>query len=106
MSEMHPALTDVLNDLPPEQQQAVYEFALSLQQSASGDAVGTVGKRFYICPVCFATAEQPIICHEHLMMPCQANSPEDCRPQMDKAGYAQTRAPRWFTQAVYRLRLR
>lgn len=106
MSETHQPLTDVLNDLPPEQQQAVYEFAVSLQQSTAADTAETPGKRFYICPVCFATADQPIVCHDHRMMPCQANSPEDCRPQVDRAGRAQTRAPRWFTQAVYRLRLR
>jgi len=56
--------------------------------------------RFYICPTCFKAAKEPLICHDHEMMPCHAESVEDCKPLLDAQGGMQSRAPRWFVEGA------
>ena len=58
--------------------------------------------RFYICPVCFKAAAERLECHGHLMIPCNAEKPEDCKPLMDDEGNLKTRAPRWFVSTIAR----
>lgn len=60
--------------------------------------------RFYICPTCFAAAREPIECHGHMMIPCNAESIEDCRPLIAANGELRSRAPRWFLQSIAKLR--
>ena len=57
---------------------------------------------FYICPVCFKVCEDEQECHEHQMICCDPGTPgnERRRPMMDASGRVQTRAPRWFLEAV------
>jgi hypothetical protein len=57
---------------------------------------------FYICPVCFNACEDLEECHEHLMIRCEpgASNHERRKPVMDATGRIQTRAPRWFLEAV------
>ena len=57
---------------------------------------------FYICPVCFNACEDLEECHQHLMIRCEPGAPdhERRRPVMDATGRIQTRAPRWFLEAV------
>ena len=56
--------------------------------------------RFFICPVCFAAAKKRVECHGHLMIPCHADSPEECRPLFGADGELKSRAPRWFLHAT------
>jgi hypothetical protein len=58
--------------------------------------------RFYICPMCFTAADDRLVCHGHLMVACNAESIEDCRPLIASDGQLQTRAPRWFLKEITR----
>ena len=60
--------------------------------------------RFYICPTCFKAARSRIMCHDHLMMPCNAENVEDCQPIMDSDGQLHSRAPRWFLKEIEELK--
>lgn len=104
MTEQTPTLAALMDELPPELQQQVYDFALFLLQTKTRRSQESGRKVFYLCPVCFQASDWPIECHGHTMIYCQAESIEDCRPLMDAQGRMRTRAPRWFTQAVGRLR--
>ncbi len=57
---------------------------------------------FYICPTCFNACETAEECHEHQMMGCDPGEPgqERRKPVMDATGRVQTRAPRWYLEAV------
>jgi hypothetical protein len=89
-------LDSIMADLTPELQQEVIDYAKYLQatKDSSGDAADR--PRFYICPVCFAAASQPLQCHGHIMIPCSTENAEDCKPLMDEEGNFNSRAPRWF----------
>lgn len=94
-------INQLLAQLSPENQQDVADYAaylLDLQQRPEAQR-----RRFYICPTCFAVSEQLIECHGHLMVLCNAEDPEDCKPLMDSEGELKTRAPRWFFKAIARL---
>ncbi|HSG15658.1 MAG TPA: hypothetical protein VLE70_04975 [Anaerolineae bacterium] len=58
---------------------------------------------FYICPVCFATSEEPGEHHDHQMIFCKQLPVGDdkLKPVMDIDGDLRTRAPRWFLEAVW-----
>lgn len=55
---------------------------------------------FYICIICFKTAETPQLCHEHRMIHCAQMPPGDRRlkPLCDDQGNLKSRAPRWFLE--------
>lgn len=55
---------------------------------------------FYICIICFKTAETPQLCHEHRMIHCAQRPPGDRRlkPLCDDQGNLKSRAPRWFLE--------
>jgi hypothetical protein len=57
---------------------------------------------FFICPVCFRACQDAQECHEHRMMCCDPGAPGDERrkPVVDAAGRVQTRAPRWYLEAL------
>jgi hypothetical protein len=95
-------LETILSELPPHLQQDVVDYAQHLlvtkdQNLDSGDR-----PRFYLCPVCFAAASQPLECHGNVMIACNADKPEDCKPLMDEAGNFNSRAPRWFITSIAR----
>jgi hypothetical protein len=58
--------------------------------------------RFFLCPVCFNASVDGRECHDHQMICCRAGGPDDERrkPLMDAAGRVQSRAPRWYLEAV------
>ena len=58
---------------------------------------------FYICPVCFQTAESPRPCHKQMMLHCSNLSPGDrlLKPDRDADGNLKSRAPRWFIRDTY-----
>lgn len=89
-------LDTIMSELPPDLQQEVLDYAQYLLASRSAAAGSADGPRFYICPVCFAAASEPLLCHGHTMVPCSTNNPEDCKPLMDADGEFNSRAPRWF----------
>jgi len=94
-------LNRLLSQLSPDNQKDVADYAtylLSLQQQPKKEK-----RRFYICPTCFDVSEHLLECHGHLMVLCNAENPEDCKPLMDSSGELKTRAPRWFINAVARL---
>ncbi len=95
-------LEDIMSALPPDLQQEVLDYAQYLLESKDAVPDAPERPRFYICPVCFAAASQPLQCHGHEMIPCSANSPEDCKPLMDEAGNFNSRAPRWFLATLSR----
>ncbi len=101
MSEYPPPLAAILAQLPETLQQEVYDFALFLLQTRVPPPERW-RKAFYICPVCFETSPWPAECHDHPMIPCHPDRPEDCQPVRDAMGHLQARAPRWFIQAVSR----
>lgn len=92
-------LHEIVNDLPPDLQQEVYDFARYLLHTKADPEAGA-RKSFYICPTCFETSAMPTECHGHVMIHCHADKPEDCKPLMNKAGHLSSRAPRWFKRAV------
>jgi hypothetical protein len=57
---------------------------------------------FYICPFCFKVCESCRDCHERRMIRCDVGQPGDERrkPLIDASGRLQSRAPRWFLEAV------
>ena len=85
-------LAELMESLPPEMQQEVLDYAQYLVDTKVHQV------RFYICPVCFKASETRIECHDHLMIPCNADSPEDCKPIIGEDGTLKTRAPRWFVR--------
>jgi hypothetical protein len=95
-------LDSVMADLPPDLQQEVFDYAQYLleMKDVAPDSAGR--PRFYLCPVCFAAASHPLRCHGHLMIPCNTNKPEDCKPLMDEDGNFNSRAPRWFIASISR----
>jgi hypothetical protein len=101
MAEPGEEITQLLAQLSAENQKDVAEYAaylLSLQKQPQKQR-----RRFYICPTCFDVSEQMIECHGHLMVSCNTENPEDCKPLMDRNGELKTRAPRWFINAVARV---
>lgn len=60
------------------------------------------GYLFYICPFCFRVCDSCEECHEHQMICCDpgAIDAERRKPVMDASGHIQTRAPRWYLEAV------
>lgn len=60
----------------------------------------------YICPVCFRTGETREECHEHIMVECRLGKPGDDRrkPVEDPQGRIVSRAPRWFLEAIGRIK--
>lgn len=57
---------------------------------------------FYICTVCFDTAESQRDCHGQAMLHCGTFKPGDERlkPLLDNHGALKSRAPRWFLERV------
>ena len=94
-------LETILSELPPHLQQEVVDYAQYLLDTKDQPA-NSLGPRLYICPVCFAAASQPLKCHGNVMIACNANKPEDCKPLMDEAGNFNSRAPRWFITSISR----
>jgi len=97
-------LERIFNDLPPDSQQEVLDYAQHLLDANESHLGSTKAEeaRFYICPVCFAAATQRLKCHNRLMIPCNPDKPEDCKPLMDEAGNFNSRAPRWFILSTAR----
>jgi hypothetical protein len=95
-------LNSIMSDLPPDLQQEVLDYAQYLLDTKDVTPDSPKRPRFYICPTCFAAASQPLQCHGHLMIPCNTNNPEDCKPLMDEAGNFNSRAPRWFIASMAR----
>ncbi len=95
-------LEDIMSALPPDLQQELLDYAQYLLENKDVDPDTQDRPRFYLCPVCFAAASQPLQCHGHVMIPCSANKPEDCKPLMDEAGNFNSRAPRWFIASLGR----
>jgi hypothetical protein len=95
-------LETILSELPSHLQQEVVDYAQYLLVSKDQNLNSGDGPRFYICPVCFAAASQPLACHDNVMIPCNANKLEDCKPLMDEAGNFNSRAPRWFITSISR----
>jgi len=60
--------------------------------------------KFYICPMCFKASETQDTCHV-LMIACDADNIEDCRPVKNKHGHYHSRAPLWFVKGVSQLNL-
>ena len=89
-------LQSIFNELSPELQQEVIEYARSLQDRKVIRVDPAGDPRFYICPICFSASHQRLECHGHLMIPCNASKLGDCKPLMDEAGDFSSRAPRWF----------
>jgi hypothetical protein len=102
MSSTIDRLQAIVSAMSPELQQEVLDFAQYLHATRVGQAEPGEPPRFYICPTCFTAAEQRLICHGHLMMPCYAESPEECKPMMDNDGQLKSRAPRWFVKTIAR----
>lgn len=103
MTSANEQLTTILSELPLELQEQVLAYARSLQDliaRAEAAAQSAERPRFFICPVCFTAAEEPLMCHGHVMIPCNAERPEDCKPPMYADGHVKVRAPRWFVTAV------
>jgi len=61
---------------------------------------------FYICPVCFQACDTQKECHAHQMVACHVSelSDQQRQPVKDQFGYYVSRAPRWYLEAVGRLR--
>lgn len=61
---------------------------------------------FYICPVCFQVCDSEKECHAHRMLACNPGEPGDERrkPVKDPFGQDASRAPRWYLEAVGRIR--
>ena len=93
-------LESVMARLSAEQQQEVLAYAQRLLEPAPQAGEAPARPRFYICPVCFAAADEPVECHGHLMVACDAANPEDCKPLMDDQGNLKSRAPRWFVTLI------
>lgn len=92
-------LNVIFSKLPTELQQDVINYAESLLQS-KGYQVAEEEARFYICPQCFLASYYQQECHGHLMIPCNADQAEDCKPLVDKEGNIKSRAPKWFITSV------
>ncbi len=98
MSQSRMELQAIMASLPESLQQQVVDYARFLLES---DAAKSAGKpKFYICPVCFEAAEERLRCHDHLMVPCNAERKEDCRPVIDADGRLKSPAPRWFASLL------
>ncbi len=95
-------LQTIMDELPPELQQEVLEFAQHLLNDEVVKIDPADDSQFFICPVCFSASRQRLECHDHLMIPCNANKLGDCKPLMDEAGEFSSRAPRWFIVAMSR----
>ncbi len=95
-------LDTIMSDLPPDLQQEVLEYAQHLLETKDSAPESSERPSFYLCPVCFAAASQPLQCHGHVMIPCNTNNPEDCKPLMDEDGNFNSRAPRWFIASITR----
>ena len=89
-------LQTIMDDLPPELQQEVVDFAQRLLDNEILEVDPVKDPRFFICPVCFSASREQLECHDHLMMPCNASNLGDCKPLMDEMGEFSSRAPRWF----------
>ena len=100
MADTLHALLVVTAGLSPSRQEQVLDFARFLSQQ---EGAAPRPRQFYICPVCFQVALTPTVCHEHMMIPCNAENPEDCKLAQDTPGHPQTRAPRWFSRAKRRI---
>lgn len=96
-------LSSIMSRLPSDLQLQVLDYAQYLLVSKVGDSEGAKPARFFICPVCFTAADQRLVCHDHLMIPCCADNPDDCKPLMDDDGQLKSRAPRWFINTITRL---
>lgn len=96
-------LGTIMSELPPDLQQEVLDYAQMLLSARDAAPDSPDSPRFYICPVCFAAASQPLQCHGHSMIPCNTQNPEDCKPLMDEAGNFNSRAPRWFIALTRRM---
>lgn len=66
--------------------------------------------KFYICPICFQVCESKKACdlhiHAHRMVPAAPGEPGDARrkPLRDRQGDLLSRAPRWFFEAIGRIK--
>ena len=89
-------LDDIMSELPPDLQQEVLDYAQYLLAAKDAEPDSPDRPRFYICPICFAAANQPLMCHDNRMIPCNTSNPEDCKPLMDEEGNFNSRAPKWF----------
>lgn len=96
-------LQTIMDDLPPDLQQEVLDFAQSLLDNEMVHADSAKDPRFYICPVCFTASREQLECHGHLMIACNAQNLGDCKPLMDDTGEFNSRAPRWFVVSMKRL---
>ena len=95
-------LENSMSDLSPDLQQELLDYGQYLLETKDADPESRERPRFYLCPVCFAAASQPLQCHGHVMIPCNTNNPEDCKPLMDENGNFNSRAPRWFIASITR----
>ena len=102
MTSTDDRLETIMSNLPPDLQQDVLDYAQYLLETKDITPDSGDQPRFYICPVCFAAASHPLQCHGHVMIPCNADKPEDCKPLMDEAGNFNSRAPRWFINSITR----
>lgn len=94
-------LESIVSELPHDLQNEVADYAQYLLDRKD-EKPAPFGPRFYICPVCFAAASHALVCHGDMMIACNANRPEDCKPLMDEEGNFNSRAPRWFLRAMVR----
>lgn len=95
-------LQAILNDLSPDLQEEVVEFAQHLLDNQVIGLDLDKDTKFFICPTCFKVSRKQIECHDHLMISCNAEKLEDCKPLMDSSGEFNSRAPRWFIVSVNR----
>lgn len=98
MAEENQDLLQLIDQLDNDHRAEVKAFATYLLTIQNDPA--RLRRRFFICPVCFEVSEQQVECHQHLMVPCNAENPEDCKPVMDDEGTFVSPAPRWFLDAV------
>ena len=60
---------------------------------------------YFLCATCFNTADESRMCHEHMMIAVyEMDDIESRKPLISKKGILQTRAPRWFLDALSDLR--
>ncbi len=102
MTSTDDRLETIMSDLPPDLQQDVLDYAQYLLETKDTPPDSAGQPRFYLCPICFAAASHPLQCHGHVMIPCNAGKPEDCKPLMDVDGNFNSRAPRWFINSIAR----
>ena len=70
-------LGTIMSALPPDLQQEVLDYAQYLLNTKDDAPDSPDSPRFYICPVCFAAANQPLQCHGRTMIACNTKNPDN-----------------------------